>query len=98
MPEMQARLVWPDGAHQRCYSPSLVLAEHLEAGVGYPVDEFVRRTREALTEASERVRAKYGFPCSRAAAALADVQRHADRCTAGGGRDGEVLVEGFDRL
>ena len=98
MPEMQARLVWPDGSRQRCYSPSLVLAEHLQVGVGYPVDDLVRRARAALTEGSERVRAKYGMPCARAAASIADVERHAARCADSGDARGLVVVEGLDRL
>ena len=93
---MQARLRWPDGARRSCYSPSLVLAEHLEAGASYPVDDFLRRTRTALTEASERVRARYGFPCSRAAASLSELEREARRFE--GMTDAHVVVESLDRL
>lgn len=92
MPEMYARLRWPDGTTDRVYSPSLVLAEYLEEGTAYPLDEFRRRTRTALTEASDRVRARYGFPCSRAAASLAGIESRLARLT-----DGEVLVEALER-
>ncbi|MDL5158819.1 MSMEG_0570 family nitrogen starvation response protein [Actinomycetospora termitidis] len=92
MPEMHARLRWPDGTTERVYSPSLVLAEYLEEGGRYPLEDFARRSREALTEASERVRAKYGFPCSRAAASLAGIEAAVARQ-----RDGEVLVEALER-
>ena len=36
MPEMHVRLRWPDGTRDRVYSPSLVLAEHLDEGASYP--------------------------------------------------------------
>ncbi|GAB2927771.1 hypothetical protein GCM10027047_25670 [Rhodococcus aerolatus] len=82
---------WPDGTAQACYSPSLVVTEHLEVGARYPVADFVARTRAAMTTASERVQARYGFPCSRAAATLAQVEAAAARAGAG-----EVRVERFD--
>jgi uncharacterized repeat protein (TIGR04042 family) len=92
MPEMHVRLRWPDGTRERVYSPSLVLAEHLEPGVAYPLDDFARRSRAALTEAGERVRAKYGFPCSRAAASLAGIEARVRTYAAGG----EVVVEAVE--
>jgi len=63
---------WPDGAERAYYSPSLVVADHLEAG------------------ASDRVRAKYGFPCSRAAGSLSGIERDA-----AGFAGGSVTVTGF---
>jgi uncharacterized repeat protein (TIGR04042 family) len=50
-----------------------VVEDYFAAGERVPVDEFVARSRAALGAASDRVRAAYGFPCGRAAAALADV-------------------------
>jgi uncharacterized repeat protein (TIGR04042 family) len=38
------------------------------------VADFLTRSRSALTEASERVRAKYGFACSSAAAQLSEIE------------------------
>jgi len=67
MPEMTFHVRWPDGVEQRCYSPSLVIHDHLSAGTGYTVADFVERSTRALSEASERVRAKYGFACTSAA-------------------------------
>ena len=67
MPEMTFEVRWPDGSTQRCYSPSLVIHDHLTAGTHYAVDDFVERSSRALAEASERVRAKYGFACTSAA-------------------------------
>lgn len=77
MPEMTFVIEWPNGTSQSCYSPSLVLHDHLEAGKSYPVAEFVARTRAALNEAGERVRAKFGYYCSSAADQLAAIERTA---------------------
>lgn len=92
MPEMTFEVRWPDGSPQSFYSPSLVVAEYLEAGREYPVADFVGRTREALGVASERVRAKYGFPCSLAAASLAGIET-----AAAAQPEGSVRVERFRR-
>ena len=79
MPEMTFRVRWPDGVEQRCYSPSLVVHDHLSTDDCYTVAEFVERTGLAMTEASERVRAKFGFACTSAAATAEAVSRAADR-------------------
>ena len=71
---MTATARWPDGVERSHYSPSLVLAEHLAAGEDYPVEDFLARSRVALRIASDRVRARYGFPCSLAAASLAQIE------------------------
>lgn len=73
MPEVYVRLRWPDGAVHDVYSPSLVVTEVLEVGRSYPVGELVPTLTRALQVGSDRVLASYGFPCSRAAAALVDV-------------------------
>jgi uncharacterized repeat protein (TIGR04042 family) len=67
MPEMTFDVQWPDGRVQSCYSPSLVMHDYLSSGSDYTVAEFVDRSTRALDEASERVRAKFGFACSSAA-------------------------------
>ena len=79
MPEMLFHIRWPDGTTEQCYSPSLVIKDHLEAGATYDVAEFMRRSRTALTVASDRVREKYGFACSRAMAQLARLEASAGR-------------------
>lgn len=91
MPEVHVRLRWPDGVVQRVYSPSLVVTERFDEGTAYPSEVLVPRLGEALAEASERVRAAYGFPCSRAAASWQQVQARA----ADGG-PGTVVVEAFE--
>jgi uncharacterized repeat protein (TIGR04042 family) len=70
MPEMTVTVRWPDGRVTDCYSPSLVMHDHLTAGGTYRVDEFTHRATVALGEASERVRAKFGFHCTASAASL----------------------------
>ncbi len=74
MPAMHFHLRWPDASESRCYSPSLVIKDYLEPGRSYPLPDFMRRAREALAIASERVRAKYGFACSRATDQLAQIE------------------------
>jgi uncharacterized repeat protein (TIGR04042 family) len=74
MPEMLFQIRWPNGAIEQCYSPSLVVRDHLAVGETYSVPEFLRRSRAALTIASDRVREKYGFACSRAMGQLARLE------------------------
>jgi uncharacterized repeat protein (TIGR04042 family) len=77
MPEMTFDIRWPDNTAEQCYSPSLVVREHLEVGAAYPLPEFLGRCRTALQIASDRVQAKYGFPCSRAMTQLARLEARA---------------------
>jgi uncharacterized repeat protein (TIGR04042 family) len=79
MPEMRFEIVWPDGQSETCYSPSLVIREHLSTGEAYALADFLVRSRTALTIASDRVQEKYGFPCSRAMAQLARIEARATR-------------------
>ena len=74
MPEMRFRIAWPDGSTESCYSPSLVIKDYFAVGQTYPLADFLVRSRTALTIASERVRTKYGYPCSRALAQLARIE------------------------
>ncbi len=90
MPEMSVTVRWPDGRVADCYSPSLVMHDHLEPGASYRVDDFTRRTAKALAEASERVRARYGFTCSASAASLDRIRATASRF------DAADLVEVLD--
>jgi uncharacterized repeat protein (TIGR04042 family) len=74
MPEMRFHIRWPDGAVESCYSPSLVVKEHLTPGESYPLDDFLLRTRSALLIASDRVEQKYGMPCSLALGQLRRIE------------------------
>lgn len=93
MPEMLFHIRWPDGATEQCYSPSLVIKDHLAVGEAYPVPDFMARSRTALTIASDRVREKYGFACSRALGQLARLEAAAGRF--GKDADGTVTVLSF---
>ncbi|MCP9860193.1 MSMEG_0570 family nitrogen starvation response protein [Cyanobium sp. Cruz-8H5] len=66
MPEVELTLEWPDGGRSRLYSPSTVILEHLAPGQTLSVAELRTRGTLALRQASERVRARYGFACTRA--------------------------------
>lgn len=93
MPEMRMSVRWPDGALESCYSPSLVLKDYFQVGQSYALADFRDRSQAALTVASARVRAKFGFPCSRAAIQLARIE---ERCRAFASLPGaQVRVEAF---
>jgi putative flavoprotein involved in K+ transport len=87
VPEVAFTLRWPDGATQRCMSPSRTITKTLVAGGRYPVDELLRRSRTALEAGSERVRDRYGYACTAAAAQIAELERVA------AGLPGDALVE-----
>ena len=79
MPSMHYRVRWPDATESECYSPSLVIRDYFAVGTDYPLAEFLERLRAATAIASERVRAKYGFPCARALGQLAQIERRVGR-------------------
>ena len=60
---------------KQCYSPSTVVRAYFTEGEEMAVSEFLARSRQALAEASERVRAKFGFSCSSAASQLEDIEQ-----------------------
>lgn len=72
---MTFRVRWPDGQETDCYSPSLVIRDHFMPGQEYRIREFLEKADTALTAASERVRARYGFPCSRALGQLQAIRQ-----------------------
>jgi len=92
MPEMRFVIRWPDGRRESCYSPSLVVLDYLSEGKSYRLDDFLARTRAALTIASERVKAKYGHACSLALGQLARIEAAAAAFDA---REAEVACETF---
>ncbi|KWT83897.1 NAD/NADP transhydrogenase alpha subunit [Variovorax sp. WDL1] len=71
-----------------------MVQDFLIPGQRYGLDDFLRRTSEALGIASERVRAKYGFACSQAMDQLAEIEHVASHFA--GSADAEVLVVAFD--
>ena len=65
MPEVSFKLEWPDGQSSTLYSPSTVILEYLKPGDSMRVSELESLGVTALRAASERVRARYGFACTR---------------------------------
>jgi uncharacterized repeat protein (TIGR04042 family) len=94
MPEMRFHIRWPDGTLARCYSPSLVIKEHLAPGQSYPLADFLARSRTALVIASDRVKARYGHACSLALGQLAEIEAGCVRFT--DIEDAHVRVERFE--
>lgn len=86
MPEMTFLVRWPDGKVSECYSPSLVMHDHLSIETDYPLAEFLERAHTALGIASARVEARYGMPCSLAAAQVREIDFHAAPFAAIGGQ------------
>ena len=66
MPAMHFVVCWPDGSKETCYSPSTAIEKYLLVNHPYALNEFVQVTTRALDEASERVKAKFGYYCSSA--------------------------------
>jgi uncharacterized repeat protein (TIGR04042 family) len=75
MPAVLFTIQLPDGVTKECYSPSTVVRNYFTEGEEMAVSEFLTRSRRALAEASERVRAKFGFSCSSAASQLEDIEQ-----------------------
>jgi uncharacterized repeat protein (TIGR04042 family) len=94
MPEMNFHIRWPDGTPERCYSPSLVIKDYFVPGESYPLADFLTRSRTALGIASERVKARYGHPCSLALGQLARIEAAAKRFS--NASEPRVTVEAFD--
>ncbi|GEO39719.1 putative repeat protein (TIGR04042 family) [Skermanella aerolata] len=94
MPEMRFNIRWPDGALESCYSPSLVIKDYLTPGESYPLNEFLERSRTALSIASDRVKAKYGMPCSLALGQLARIEARCGRFA--DSADARVSVDTFE--
>ena len=77
MPETPFTVQLPDGSLRHCYSPSSVVKKHFSTGETISAADFIASSRAALTEASERVRAKFGFACTAASASLAEIEQWA---------------------
>lgn len=77
MPETTFTAELPDGSFQPCYSPSTVVRKYFRMGQEISAGEFIRLSRLALTEASERVQERFGFSCTPAYSSLAEIERWA---------------------
>jgi uncharacterized repeat protein (TIGR04042 family) len=79
MPEVHLTLEWPDGSTSALYSPSTVILQRLRPGQSLPVSTLRIQGIAALQEASERVRARYGFACTRTNEERHKLERMASR-------------------
>ena len=91
MPELHFAIRWPDGTKETCYSPSTIIRDHFTPGTHYQLPEFLTRSRNALMAASDRVRQRYGSPCSLALGQLARIEATATRYA----DTTEILFESF---
>ncbi len=87
MPEVRLTLEWPDGRTSELYSPSTVILDYLRPGQSLTVGELTSKGLAALEQASERVRARYGFACTRADEERVRLQQSADHY------DGDAIVQ-----
>jgi uncharacterized repeat protein (TIGR04042 family) len=78
MPEVRLSLEWPDGRRSELYSPSTVILDFLQPGQTLSVAELTSKGMTALEQASERVRARYGFACTRTDEERVRLQQAAD--------------------
>jgi uncharacterized repeat protein (TIGR04042 family) len=92
MPELRFAIRWPDGVRETCYSPSTIIRNHFQANTEYRLPDFVTRCRNALTAASDRVRAVRGSPCSLALGQLARLEATACHFPSAS----QVLFESFE--
>jgi uncharacterized repeat protein (TIGR04042 family) len=79
MPEVHLILEWPDGSTSELYSPSTVILKRLKPGQNLAVADLKTQGFAALEEASERVRARYGFACTRTDEERLKLERMATR-------------------
>lgn len=81
MPEINFKIEWSDGTQEVYYSPSLVVQEYFTPGTEYELEEFIKLSNTALNIASDRVKAAYGFSCSRALGQLQRIKTKATECS-----------------
>ncbi|MEM9445780.1 MAG: MSMEG_0570 family nitrogen starvation response protein [Verrucomicrobiota bacterium] len=74
MPETPFTIEFPDGRQEICYSPSSVVKSFFTKGHSYTAEEFGSLAEDALTEASLRVEAKFGFSCGAASSQLVKIK------------------------
>jgi uncharacterized repeat protein (TIGR04042 family) len=79
MPVTHVNIEWPDHKTDQIYSPSSVIEEYFEVGAILTISDFLAKCNAGLSEASERVRLKFGYACT---SAQAETFRIKDRCDA----------------
>ena len=74
MPEVYMQIEWPGNKKDVVYSPSSIIYEHFKKGEAFSVDMFEKKVTEALTQASQRVLAKFGYECTSAMGEIMRIQ------------------------
>ena len=77
MPVTYVHIEWPDQETDQVYSPSSVIEDYFIPGASLSVEEFSTTCSKGLTEASERVRQKFGYACT---SAQAELHRISEKC------------------
>ena len=77
MPSVNITVKWPNGELNDYYSPSTIVYEFFQAGQQLAATDFLSQSEQALSAASERVRARYGFACSSAMDSLGKIKYQA---------------------
>jgi len=94
LPEVRFRVRWPDERVEVCYSPSTVIKEVFKPGEAYSLADFLARSEDGLTRASDRVRQLHGFACANANNQLIEIRRSA--AAFADLPDARVTVEAFE--
>lgn len=77
MPVTYVNIEWPDKQKDRIYSPSSVIEEYFNIGDSLEINHFLTTCNKSLTDASERVRKKFGYACT---SAQAESFRISEKC------------------
>lgn len=77
MPVTYITIEWPNNEKDEIYSPSSVIIDFFSIGENININDFLVRCNEGLSEASERVRQKFGFACT---SALSESNRISEKC------------------
>ena len=93
MPELYFRVRWPDDSTTHCYSPSTTIRDAFTLGEGYSPAEFAARSRAALTHASARVAAKFGYGCAHAQRQIDEIESRAAQFSTC--ENARIVVEAF---
>ncbi len=78
MPITYVHIEWPDKQKDQIYSPSSVIENYFKIGDSITVNDFLKKNNEALAEASERVRKKFGYACTSAQAESHRIKEKSD--------------------
>ncbi len=72
MSELYMQIEWPDHQKDQVYSPSSIIAQFFKKGESLPLSIFENKVVEALHQASNKFRAKFGYEST---SALGEIER-----------------------